>query len=65
VAVDATCCRLMFIDPLRILYLRLAAGDPMALAENNVRQNGEPIAALAQPFALIPQFRRLRLETGA
>jgi len=31
VAVDATCCRLMRIDPTRIGYLRLAAGDPLYL----------------------------------
>jgi len=65
IAVDATCCRLMRIDPVYIGYLRLAAGDPAAFAESNVRQTGEPIAALAQPFALIPQFRGLRLGSGA
>jgi uncharacterized protein (DUF362 family) len=64
-AVDATCCRLMRIDPTRIGYLRLVAGDPAVFAESNVRQTGEPIAALARPFALIPQFRALRLESGA
>jgi uncharacterized protein (DUF362 family) len=65
VAVDATCCRLMRIDPTRIGYLRLAAGDPAVFAESNVRQTGESIAALARPFALIPQFQNLRLENGA
>jgi len=64
VAVDATCCRLMRIDPARIGYLRLAAAAPDAFAESNVRQTGEPIAALARPFALLPQFRGLRLESG-
>ena len=53
------------IDPMRIGYLRLVAGDPAAFDESNIRQTGEPIAALAQPFALIPQFRGLRLESGA
>ena len=65
VAVDATCCRLMRIDPERIGYLQLAAGDPAVFAESNVRQAGEPIAAVAQPFALIPEFRGLRLAKGA
>ncbi|MGO9227617.1 MAG: DUF362 domain-containing protein [Bryobacteraceae bacterium] len=65
VAVDATCCRLMRIDPLRMGYMRMAAGDPAALAESNVRQAGESIDSLAQPFALLPQFRGLRLERGA
>ena len=61
VAVDATCCRLMRIDPSRIGYMQLAAGDPARLAEDNVRQAGESIASLAQPFALLPQFDSLRL----
>ena len=61
VAVDATCCRLMRLDPARMEYMRLAAGEPDRLAESNVRQRGESIASLAQPFALIPQFRGLRL----
>lgn len=61
VAVDATCCRLMRLDPARMEYMRLAAGDPDRLAESNVRQRGESIVSLAQPFALIPQFRGLRL----
>ena len=65
VAVDATCCRLMRIDPVRIGYLQLAAGDAAAFAESNVRQAGEPISAVAQPFALIPEWRGLRLEKGA
>jgi uncharacterized protein (DUF362 family) len=65
VAVDATCCRLMRIDPAQIGYLKLAAGEAAAFAESNIRQRGEPIAALARPFALIPQFRGLRLAHGA
>jgi len=65
VAVDATCCRLMRIDPERVPYLQLAAGDAAVFAESNVRQAGEPIAAVAKPFALIPEWRGLRLEKGA
>jgi uncharacterized protein (DUF362 family) len=61
VAVDATCCRLMRLDPLRMDYMRLSAGDPARLAEANIRQAGESIATLAQPFALLPQFNGLRL----
>jgi uncharacterized protein (DUF362 family) len=62
-AVDATCCRIMGIDPLRIGYLKLAAraGD---LAESEIRQSGEPIAAVATTFELIPPFRSIRLEKG-
>jgi hypothetical protein len=42
-------------------YMQLAAGDPARLAEANIRQAGESIASLAQPFALLPQFNSLRL----
>ncbi len=60
-AVDATCCRIMGIDPFRIPYLRLAAADPTQLAEQGIQQIGEPIASVANPFALIREFQSLRL----
>jgi uncharacterized protein (DUF362 family) len=63
-AVDATCCRIMGIDPHRIGYLRLAAGGDSAIAENHIRQTGESIAAVARPFALLPQFRGIRLGSA-
>jgi uncharacterized protein (DUF362 family) len=60
-AVDATCCRIMKIDPLRVEYLRLASDPEAALAERNILQAGERIADVATPFALIPEFQSLRL----
>lgn len=64
VAVDATCCRLMGIDPERVRYLRLAetAGQT---AEANVEQTGEPLAAVASAFDLLPAFREMRLTLRA
>jgi uncharacterized protein (DUF362 family) len=64
VAVDATCCRIMRIDPLQITYLRLAASSrPDAqMMERGIRQIGEAVAAVATPFELPPDFARLRLE---
>jgi len=59
-AVDATCCRIMGIDPARIAYLRRNAG-PAAIAEGNIRQIGERIAAVRNDFALLPEFQSLRL----
>ncbi len=64
VAVDATCCRIMKIDPLRVAYLRMAAQSGAPLAEANIRQTGETVAGVATPFELIPEFRGLRLERG-
>jgi uncharacterized protein (DUF362 family) len=63
VAVDATCCRIMKIDPMKVRYLQLAAqGSPVAqITEANIVQTGEAIASVATPFELLPQFQRLRL----
>ena len=59
-AVDATCCRIMRINPSGIRYLRLAAG-PNRLDEGNIRQIGEHIKDVQTPFELIQTFQTLRL----
>jgi uncharacterized protein (DUF362 family) len=59
-AVDATCCRIMKINPSMIRYLRLAAG-PSRLAEESIRQIGEPIRNVQTPFELIEPFQNIRL----
>lgn len=60
VAVDATCCRIMGIAPGRVRYLQLAASSGQT-EEENVKQIGEPIRAVASQFELIPEFRAIRL----
>lgn len=60
-AVDATCCRIMGIDPLKIGYLQLSAGSDAPLLESNIRQIGEPLSSTATSFELIPEFQRVRL----
>ena len=62
VAVDATCCRIMEIDPFRIEYLKLAATGESQIAEAGIRQVGEEVQAVATRFDLIPEFSRIRLE---
>src|ERR1035438_6973246 len=62
-AVDATCCRIMAIDPLKIRHLFLSTGLESHIQEHNIRQTGESIATVVTPFELIPEYRRLRLET--
>ena len=65
VAVDATCCRLMRIDPFRIGYLRLASGNQAShITATNIRQIGESIPAFATPFELPPGFPDIRTETS-
>jgi uncharacterized protein (DUF362 family) len=59
VAADATCCRLMGIDPRSVLYLRAAA--PLGnLDLANIDQRGERIDSLRQTFDLMPGFLHLR-----
>lgn len=60
VAVDATCCRIMRINPTAVRYLRLAGG-PGHLDEANIRQIGEPIKSVQTPFELIDLFQAIRL----
>ncbi len=63
VSVDATCCRIMQIDPFKIEYLRLASGEVEShITEGNIRQIGEAIGAVATPFELPPDLPTLRLE---
>ena len=59
-AVDATCCRIMGIDPDRIEYLRLVSGRGQ-VREQRIEQRGETVARVRTPFALIPEFQHVRL----
>ena len=52
-AVDATCARLMQIDPWRVGYLAAASSRLGPIAERHICQRGETIAALSQPFELL------------
>jgi uncharacterized protein (DUF362 family) len=58
VAADATCCRLMMIEPSRVHHLQLAAAlGNMSL--DRIAQRGERIDQIRQPFDLLPEFRYL------
>jgi len=66
VAVDATCCRLMQLDPERIGYLVLGNRKKLGqLAAAQIQQRGETIEARAQPFDTVPHFRPLWLGRPA
>lgn len=63
-AVDATCARIMGVNPRRIEYLRRASGRLGSIREANIKQLGETIAATRTPFALIdniPAHQGIRL----
>ncbi|MGA2435388.1 MAG: DUF362 domain-containing protein [Bryobacteraceae bacterium] len=61
VAVDATCCRIMGIDPERVVYLTLAA-NARQTEDARVQVIGERIAAVRSDFDLPPSFGWLRLR---
>ena len=60
VAVDATCARVMGIDPEKLSYLRLAA-DLGHLHSGRIEQRGETIASVRTNFALLDEYKSLRL----
>ena len=64
-AVDATCCRIMAINPERIDYLRVADQWLGPIADPLIAQHGESWQSVQHPFALLPEIpaqRHIRLE---
>lgn len=60
-SVDATCCRIMGIDPSRVEYLQMAS-DKLGITEDaRIEQRGERIQSVRTNFSLIPQFHQIRL----
>jgi uncharacterized protein (DUF362 family) len=57
-AVDATCCRIMGIDPAHIGYLNKVDGARIHLDET--AQRGENLSVLTRPFDLPPRLSHLR-----
>jgi uncharacterized protein (DUF362 family) len=60
VAVDSTCCRVMGIDPEKVSYLRMAA-DLGHVRPERIQQRGETIASVRTNFALMDEYKDLRL----
>lgn len=61
-AVDATCCRIMGIDPTRVDYLSMASERALGVIEEaRIQQRGETIKSVSTPFELIERFKELRL----
>jgi uncharacterized protein (DUF362 family) len=60
-AVDATCCRIMGIDPAKVEYLQMASENLGITEESRIEQRGEKIVAVRSDFQLIKQFQDLRL----
>ena len=60
IAVDATCCRIMGLDPRKIGYLQLSAGEAN-LGEASVPQVADPLSSVAGRFQVLPELEGLRL----
>jgi len=60
-AVDATCCRIMGIDPSRVEYLRMASDNLGVTEDARIEQRGETIQSVRTNFNLISQFHQIRL----
>jgi uncharacterized protein (DUF362 family) len=63
-AVDATCARIMTLNPNKIGYMKLASRKLGAINENFIEQRGEAIASVRREFKLldmIPAHRGIRL----
>ena len=62
-AVDATCCRLMMLDPERIGYLVLGAGKKLGLAQGGGDSAGgrRRSRSWRQPFETVAHFRGLQV----
>lgn len=52
-AVDATCVRVMGLNPWRVGYLRDASGRLGPISERHIDQRGEPIAGVASRFEIL------------
>jgi uncharacterized protein (DUF362 family) len=55
-AVDATCCRIMGIEPAEIGYIRMAA-DLGGMDETEIEQRGERIESVQQDFEVFGDFK--------
>lgn len=60
VAADATCARLMGLDPDKITHIRVGAKFLGNSAEELIRQLAEVLDAPRCPFRLVPEFEHLR-----
>ena len=61
VAVDATCARVVGLKPERIDYLKSAGAFLGNLDPGGIRQLGERVSGVVQPFEVIESFRHLRI----
>src|SRR5712692_2769098 len=62
-AVDATCCRILGIDPEKVEYLQMAADRLGLVEEARIDQRGEAWRSVRSDFQLIERFKDYRLAS--
>jgi uncharacterized protein (DUF362 family) len=62
IAVDATCCRIMGMDPQGLEYLRMASESLGVIDEKRIEQRGEQIRSVRTNFELVKSFQQHRLS---
>jgi uncharacterized protein (DUF362 family) len=65
VAADATCARLMGLDPTRITHIRMGAHFLGNVSIERIDQLAEAVCAPANPFEVVPEFQHLRVTDSA
>ena len=60
VAVDATCCHVMGLNPAKVCYLRQAGTLLGHDKQDKIQQLGETIESVRTPFAVLDAFKSLR-----
>ena len=65
VAADATCARLMGLDPTRITHIRIGAQFLGNVCNERIDQVAEAVCAPANPFEVFPEFEHLRVTGSA
>jgi uncharacterized protein (DUF362 family) len=65
VAADATCARLMGLDPTRITHIRIGAQFLGNASTERIDQLGDPVRAPSNPFDVVPEFQHLRVTGSA
>jgi len=65
VAADATCARLMGLDPTRITHIRIGAQFLGNVSNERIDQVAEAVYAPANPFEVVPEFEYLRVTGSA
>jgi hypothetical protein len=64
VAADATCARLMGLDPDKIIHIRAGAQFLGNSEIERIEQFAEPVCLSRRPFQTVPEFEFIRVNTS-